>query len=193
MRHAVTVVPALALVVAAVVGCAETEPLHHVSPETGISADLLITTAWDDEGLDWELHLVKPGGRINDDATDCTWTSCIDASPDWGALSDPSDDPHKDVDNTDADGPEHIRLSGLEDGAYTVMVEHWSPAGSAHSDGDTSVDILGHVVDVGIHDFAPEHVWTVARVHWPEAHVEVVDDVVDCSADWDNGCHAALP
>ena len=31
-----------------------------------LSADIQITLSWDDKGRDFELHLIKAGGRIND-------------------------------------------------------------------------------------------------------------------------------
>jgi len=60
----------------------------EVTREDCTDADIQITLGWDDLGQDYELHLVKPGGRINDNATDCTWTSCINQGPDWGVQGD---------------------------------------------------------------------------------------------------------
>ncbi len=155
-------------------------------------ADIRVTLSWDAEGDDWELHLIKPGGRINDNATDCTWTSCVTSSPDWGVTGDTSDDPHKDVDDIDAYGPENIWLSGPEGGAYTVMVEHWG-SGSPGSDGRVIFNVSGRVVTAQIADLAPQHVWTAGTIRWPGGAVETRTEVFDCSGNWANGCQADLP
>src|SRR5687768_3351479 len=60
------------------------EPTAEPTPPLPEQAEIAVDMHWDDLGLDWELHLVKPGGRINDALTDCTWTTCIYSSPDWG-------------------------------------------------------------------------------------------------------------
>lgn len=156
--------------------------------------DLRVTLSWDDVGDDWELHLIKPGGRINDNATDCTWTSCIDSSPDWGVTEDASDDPSKDVDNTEAYGPENIVLSGLEAGIYTIMVEHWSSAGAPDSDGSVIINMLGQPVVVApIEDLPYQSVWTVGTIEMPGKLITTSADIFDCSANWSNGCKAVIP
>lgn len=156
-------------------------------------ADLRVTTVWDAGGADWELHLVKPGGSINDNATDCTWTSCVSSRPDWGVIGEVADDPRKDVDWLGSFGPENILLDGLEPGVYTVLVEHWSSAGTADSDGRVIINVSGKLVVIDIEDLAPHHVWTAARIHWPEAIVEPMVDDHDCSGNWSSGCRDALP
>lgn len=130
------------------------------------AADIQITLTWDELGDDFELHLIRPGGRINDDATDCTWTSCISSSPDWGVIGDPSDDPRKDVDNTGTLGPENIYLVRPEAGLYTVMVEHWG-FGDPSADGEVSI-VLGTAapVVIPITDLAPHFVRYVATIDW---------------------------
>jgi hypothetical protein len=157
-----------------------------------VVADLRITVTWDDLGDDWELHLIRPGGRINDDATDCTWTSCIGVSPDWGVLGDPADDPHKDVDDLDAFGPENIWLAGPEAGTYTVLLEHWD-SGDPGSDGQVTLNVADDTVMIPIVDLAPQHVRTVARITFPGGVIEVVDEDHDCTGNWEDGCLDDLP
>lgn len=161
-------------------------------PSPPAPADFNIAVWWDDLGLDWELHLVKPSGRINDNATDCTWTSCVGHSPDWGAVGDPVDDPHKDYDNTGEYGPERIWMADPEVGTYTVLVEHWG-AGQSGSSGYVTVDIDGTVTTVSMNGLAPQHVWTVATIEWPSGVVTPSQAVFDCSASWSSGCTAPLP
>ena len=164
----------------------------NITTEDCVEADIRVTLSWDAVGRDWELHLIKPGGRINDDATDCTWTSCISSSPDWGVEGDPSDDPHKDVDNTGAYGPENIWLAKPEPGIYTVMVEHWA-AGDPTSSGQVIFNVAGEVVVARMENLAPYNVWTEGTIEWPSGKVTIHDDVYDCSEDWSGGCYAELP
>jgi len=72
------------------------------------SADIQLTLSWDNLGIDFELHLVEQGGRINNAETDCTWNTCVSTQPDWGVVGDTSDNPVKDVDDTGNFGPENI-------------------------------------------------------------------------------------
>lgn len=157
------------------------------------ASDFTITVQWDAIGRDWELHLIKPGGKINDNATDCTWTSCISGSPDWGVVGDATDDPHKDIDNTGAYGPENIWLSKPENGTYTVMVEHWNGAGSPMSDGFVTLNVAGHPFTVAIQDLAPFHVWTAATIEWPSGTVTTSHANYDCSGNWSSGCRDSIP
>ena len=168
---------------------AEASPVPTLPPVPG---DIEIVLQWDDLGDDWELHLVKPGGSINDNATDCTWTSCVSASPDWGVLGDPVDDPHKDFDDVDQFGPERVWLANPEAGTYTVLVEHWG-TGLPESDGSVTLDVGGQIVSVSMSDLAPQHVWTAARIAWPSGTITPTQDVFDCTASWAGGCTATLP
>ncbi len=165
--------------------------VYAVDRTTCITADFTITTQWDEVGDDWELHLVKPGGRINDAVTDCTWTTCITASPDWGVMGDPADDPHKDIDDEDAFGPENIWLAGPETGRYTVLVEHWGPG--TPSDGFVTLNVGGQVVTVAMQDLTSHFVWTVATIDWPGGTITPSQSVFDCTASWTGGCTAQLP
>jgi hypothetical protein len=157
-----------------------------------VSADIRATLTWDSIGDDWELHLIKPGGRINDNATDCTWTSCVSSSPDWGVPGDASDNPKKDVDDTGDYGPENIFLSKPESGTYHVMVEHWGP-GSADSDGRLILNVAGRVTTVDLQNLPPQYVWKAATITWPGGEVKTSTETYDCRANWSGGCRARLP
>lgn len=166
--------------------------VYQIERTTCASADLVVTMLWDAIGDDWEIHLIKPGGRINDNATDCTWTSCINTSPDWGVLGDAADNPHKDIDDVDAFGPENIWLAGPEAGTYTIMVEHWGP-GDPASDGTIVLNVQGQTVTATKQDLRPQFVWKVATVTFPGATIATFDDTTDCSASWSGGCRLQLP
>jgi hypothetical protein len=168
--------------------------VYDVTTDACADPDIRITVGWDDLGLDWELHLIKPGGKINDNATDCTWTSCISTRPDWGVIGSTADDPTKDVDNTGHYGPENILLSGPEAGTYTVMVEHWNGGGSPMSDGTVILNVAGKPAVVQhVMDLAPFHVWTAATITYPGGIVTPSTAVHDCSANWSDGCRDSIP
>jgi hypothetical protein len=154
--------------------------------------DIRATVSWDSLGADWELHLIKPGGRINDKATDCTWSSCVSAQPDWGVLGDASDNPKKDVHDTGDYGPENIILSKPESGLYHVMVEHWGN-GSPESDGRLILNVAGKVTVIDIQDLPPKSVWKAATITWPGGQVTPSTEKYNCSANWSSGCKAPLP
>lgn len=166
--------------------------VKHVTTSGCVQTDIRVTISWDALGRDWELHLIKPGGRINNPLTDCTWTTCVGTQPDWGVLGDSTDNPSKDVDNTGAYGPENIYLSKPETGRYTVMVEHWG-SGGMPSSGQAILNVRGAVYVFNITNFASHWVWTVATIDWPSATVTAVGTLYDCTANWSGGCLAAIP
>lgn len=164
----------------------------EVTRDDCTNADLQLTLNWDDLGQDYELHLVKPGGRINDNLTDCTWTSCINEGPDWGVVGDASDNPIKDVDNVGTFGPENIYLSKPEDGEYTVLVEHWG-GGDASSDGNVIFNVAGETTLAEVNDLPSHYVWNVGTITWPSGDVRLNGSIVDCNDNWNSGCQLELP
>lgn len=157
------------------------------------SPDLQVTLSWDAIGLDFELHLIRPGGRINDNTSDCTWTSCINASPDWGRPGDATDNPRKDVDNVRTFGPENIYLSFPEAGLYTVLVEHWG-AGGADADGEVTILLRGQPpVRVPITDLPSRFVRSIATIDAVSGVVTPLSAVLDCNANWASGCREPIP
>lgn len=168
--------------------------VYDVTRSSCEPVDIQITLVWDAIGDDWELHLIRPGGQINDQTnlTDCTWTTCIYSSPDWGVQGDSSDDPRKDVDDVGDYGPENIYLSGPEEGQYVVMVEHWG-TGSPESDGMVIFNVSGKTLVVRHDDLVPQWVWTAGTIDWPAGLVTPSQQVYDCSEDWSGGCIADIP
>jgi uncharacterized protein YfaP (DUF2135 family) len=164
--------------------------VYAVDRSTCVTADITATVQWDDVGLDWELHLIRPGGQINT-SNDCTWTTCISSSPDWGVAGDTADNPHKDIDDTGTYGPENIWLAGPETGRYTVMVEHWGAG--APSAGFVTLNVGGQVYTVSITGLVSHHVWTAATIDWPAGTVTTSQNDYDCTATWASGCTAAIP
>lgn len=163
----------------------------RVITEDCIEPDIRVGLTWDELGDDFELHLVRPGGRINTE-DDCTWTTCVGSGPDWGEVGDPTDDPRKDVDNTGAYGPENIFLAGPEAGIYTVLVEHWG-TGDPSAPGTVTFNVDGETTVVEIDALAPQEVWTAGTIEWPGGTVTIGQDVFDCSGTWASGCTAELP
>ena len=154
--------------------------------------DIRVTLSWDALGDDFELHLVREGGRINQPAEDCTWNTCVGRGPDWGIEGDASDNPLKDVDDTGDYGPENIFLAGAAPGVYTVLVEHWG-SGDPSADGVVTLFSAGGTTRLALTDLAPQHVVTVATVEWPSGRVTPVGTDTDCTASWSGGCTLPLP
>ncbi len=173
-------------------GSCETVVVYQITRGGCESEDIRLTLSWDELGDDYELHLIKEGGRINDNATDCTWTSCLSGAQDWGVVGDASDNPRKDVDDTDTFGPENIYLSRPAPGTYTVMVEHWGP-GLPESDGTLIFNVAGATHVAEIQDLASRWVWTVGTIEWPSGIVTLSQDRYDCTGNWSGGCRAEIP
>ena len=106
--------------------------------------EMMVTLSWGADATDMELHLIRPNGVLNNiDASlnDCTWTSCLSNSLDWGIPGDPSDNPRKDIDWTGTSGTENITLPKPENVSYAVVVEYWGAG--LPSDARISVNALG--------------------------------------------------
>ncbi len=154
--------------------------------------DLRLTLSWGADPQDLELHLIQQGGRINDNATDCTWTSCLGAGPNWGDPNSPGDDPRKDIDDLGDYGPENIWLDQAPPGDYDVMVEYWGSG--PPSDAEIAVSIHEQTVSViRAHSFALHQVWHVGQVEFPSGRFVPLNRVTACDGNWDRGCRMALP
>jgi hypothetical protein len=181
--------------------CALVEQITRTGADGGACSapDMQVSLAWDALGLDWELHLIRQGGHINDTTTmtDCTWTTCISSHPDWGVQGDPYDDPSKDVDNTSTYGPENIFLNRPEAITYAVMVEHWG-SGQPQASGVVTINLAGQApMVIAKTGLASHHVWKAATIAYPQqgapAVVTAFQDDIDCTASWSGGCTLAIP
>lgn len=156
------------------------------------NADIQLTLNWDDIGLDFDLHLIRPGGQLNDAASDCTWSTCDEnGSLDWGVNGDVSDNPIKDVDNTQYFGPENIYLNNPENGLYNVLVEHWG-SGGPDADGSVVINANGQLNYATVENLPSHFVWKVGTIEWPSGNVILDGTKVDCTSDWFNGCSLPL-
>jgi len=148
---------------------------------------LRVGLAWD--ASDLQLHLVRPGGRINTD-DDCTGAGCASGGPDWGVAGETGDDPRRYLAGGPL-GPEGILLEGPEEGTYVVLVEH---RGEATASASVGVHLRGTSTDMAtLEALQPREVWTAATIEWPSGAVVPRSDVYDCAADWKDGCRAELP
>lgn len=160
-------------------------------------AGLRVTLTWDKSGKDFELHLIQPGGKINDGFNDCTWTSCVDPMRplDWGVKGDEEDNPKKDVDDKNEFGPENIVLRKPVKGTYTVLVEHWG-GGSPEASGTLILNVKGKQTEpIAIKNLASKHVFQGATITFPSGEVKLLEKDYDCTKDWQDqkGCYAKIP
>ena len=165
-----------------------------VGPSCGGRA-VQVTLTWGATSNDEELHLVREGFHLNDATNDCTWFTCVHASPDWGTIGDATDDPHKDVDWLQTFGPENIYLERAADGRYEVMVEYWG-SGTAET---SSITVLldGATVWMGSHVLNVHDVWDVGTITFPARTFTPVDTVIPCESAWRTsgsmGCALPIP
>jgi hypothetical protein len=157
--------------------------------------DVQITLTWGDTSNDQELHLVREGFHINDAMNDCTWFTCVHASPDWGVAGDPADDPHKDVDWLSTFGPENIYLTRAAPGRYEVMVEYW---GSGTTDApNVTIQLGGATVWMGSHTMNLYDVWDVGTIVMPGPTFVPADTITPCASAWraggSFGCGLPIP
>ncbi len=153
--------------------------------------DLRVTLAWDDQGSDMELHLVKAGGRINT-PQDCTWYTCVGAPANWSSV--PESNPRKDVDNVRYFGPENIYLQTAEATAYHVLVEYWG--NGAPSRNDVTVTVREQTVATVTRVLDLHSVWYVGTVTFPSGVFLPADTATACASNWRGtsmGCDLALP
>ena len=153
--------------------------------------DLKVTLAWDDQGRDMELHLIREGGRINT-PTDCTWYTCISNQPPWSPT--PDSNPHKDVDATGLLGPENIYLQTAEPISYDIMVEYW--ASGQLSMNEVAISVHEQAAEKLSRALLPHDVWHVGTVKFPGGTFTKVDTIISCAPNWrmsSHGCDLPLP
>lgn len=171
--------------------------------------DLRVTLSWSEEaesdGL--ELHLVRLGGTINDStgdgsvSNDCSIGTCVDASPDWGALGEPSDDPVMDLRRASALGPDSITLARPAESRYVVLVEHRGESSFTATDvnaigGEVIINVAGgSPVVVPMEPLAARWVFQAAAIDFPGGTVTPVGVRFDCREAWgrNGGCGAGIP
>ncbi len=158
--------------------------------------DLRLTLSWDDKANDMELHLVRPGGRINDDTSDCTWFTCMERGLEWGDASSTRDNPTKDIDNTGPFGPENVYLEQAPPGVYDVLVEYWGH-GEPRAPAEISIAIREMTVATLPSSLAVHEVWHVGQVRFPEGQFVELNRLIECETQWqldgNQGCAMPLP
>jgi hypothetical protein len=156
-----------------------------------VGGGLHVTLSWGAGANDLELHLIRQGGHINQPPNDCTWTTCVGESPDWGILGDASDNPHKDIDWLTENGVENIELPKLEPIRYSVLVEYWgsgnpiTPLLILNAFG-TTTPLIGP-------EMKTRDVWVAATIDATNETVTGSTLVVDCSGSWSSGCQLPIP
>jgi hypothetical protein len=159
-------------------------------------SDVRATVAWDNSVGDWQLHLIRFGGQINDrytsDCCDMAWCN-ENGDHDWGVEGDASDNPVMDNESYGPAGIEDIVYPGALDG-LTIMVENKdnnSPVGPA---GTIYINVLGQPTHVRhIHALDYKHVYIAATADGASGDFAWIEEDYDCVADWGSGCEAPIP
>ncbi len=157
--------------------------------------DVRVTAAWDETTRQWTTHLVRFGGTIQDQATDCHDSGCGSGGyPDWGVSGDAKDNPVMDTYAfPNFMGVENINYPGAEDG-LTVLVEN---AGTV--DGLTPRATLY----INLHDkptyvkqipvLKPQEVLIAADIDGAAGILSPIDEIYNCAAEFSAECEADLP
>jgi len=163
-----------------------------IERQSCLEGGLHVTLSWGAGASDLELHLVREGAHINDPIDDCTWTTCVSSSPNWGDPADTTDDPHKDIDWLSDNGVENIELAKLEPIRYGVLVEYWGTGGPIAA--DIVVNAFGAVTQATSPTMSPQTVWVVGTI---DARTQLValqeGALVDCASAWESGCRLPIP
>lgn len=147
-------------------------PPCEVAFDATAPESLWIELWWDKAGDDMDLHLLSPGGTLNDEFTDCYYGNCRAARPplDWGVEGFADDNPILDQDDQLGVGPENINLLSPEEGVYTVAVRDWgNNPGIASTSVTANVWVNGNLAWTGTKVVAgdPQQPFVFAEIAWP--------------------------
>lgn len=112
-------------------------PPRDIDEDVGLRIEL----NWDNAGDDLDLHLLQPGGMLEDVAggTDCFYATCAGGGPDWGVPTEVADDPLLIEDDVNGTGPEIIYLEAPGPGVFRAVVHDYP---GAPPDGATTADLV---------------------------------------------------
>jgi hypothetical protein len=138
--------------------------------------DLIVSLAWEREGVDLDLHLVAPGGDYWGEG-DCFFGN---PAPEWGDPDDATDNPTLSGDDN-SNGPETVTLEHPAAGVYTVYVHYYDrPEGVTGEPGATVTVVAGDEI-IGT-STAPNlpvgRVWKAGTLDWGALTFEVSDEVL---------------
>ncbi len=155
---------------------------------TNIPGDSIhIQMTWDHPSSDVDLHVIRTGDRdlYRNREQDCYYASCkpVNGQPrlSWGPGG-PEDDPILDLDDVNGFGPENINIDQPEDNQqYLVGVHYFSDHAWNGEEGQTDCTIRIYVWERLVFEEVmlleeTGNWWEVANIHWPEAHVETIND-----------------
>lgn len=172
--------------------------VRKVTRESCLAADVRVTVAWDETTRHWGTHLLRFGGQLEDNYSDCKGeVTCYPGSnyTDWGIEDSTADDPVQDLSMNYVEmGVENIYYPGAEDG-LTVIVDNKDDFGSPVPNGTLYINVHDQPTYVRqLEALQPKHVYIAATVDGAAGSVSWIDEDYDCNADWDGGvCKAQLP
>jgi len=170
--------------------------VKHVERTECMPAAVRATLAWDDTSEEWNLHLVRFGGTLQGDETDCYDAfSCDGTYMDWGTPQVVFDNPHADVDPwLQFAGVANVTvLVDAEDG-MTLAVDNIDDANGGFPRGIVYVNLAGQPTQVVPIDGLPNfEVFVAATVDGAAGSSSVVAQQSACVENWSDGCTGPLP
>ncbi len=167
--------------------CETSRVVILATPDEDIHVQLVWDTPGDPDqtdtgtglGADMDLHFLHPAGNWNEPPWDCFWRNI---EPDWATVSDGSDNPSLDIDDTDGAGPENTNLNNPENVTYRVGVYYFSD----HNFGPSYATVRIFLSQVLVFEYPDKYMertgefWDVATIDWGDApRVNQIDQTYD--------------
>ncbi len=135
-----------------------------------IPQDLIhIELVWDTNNSDLDLHLLD--GEFSDFFLlpgDCCYCN---PNPNWGSLTESSDDARLDLDDRYGFGPENINIDAPADGNYYARVHYFKDNGGGKTEAIVRFYIAGELERTFVEELEGNEVWDVAYVRMPDGVV----------------------
>lgn len=170
--------------------------VKHVERTGCMAAAVRATLAWEDTSQEWNLHLVRFGGMLQGDGTDCYDSFDCDGSfIDWGTEDVVTDNPHADVDPwLQYAGVANVTVTANAEDGMTVAVDNIDDSNGGFPRGIVYINVAGGPTQVVPIDGLPNfEVFVAATIDGAAGSSTVIAEQSDCAANWSDGCVGSLP
>ncbi len=150
----------------------DTTPSDDDSTPPPSEPGLFVELNWDVAGDDFDLHLVRGAGVVEDSEEDCYYANCtgsLAANPDWGEAEEEEDNPALIEDDIEGNGPEQVQILEPEDTFFTVWV-HDYPGSTYEEVNEAVVSVWAYGELLGTRSFditGEDTITKVVRITYP--------------------------